>query len=139
MQPGDMARAARSTLRPASLLCIPSPAFMGTIMADDTSEVPEVPGIKVAPGSSERAPFIYCDGVALYGVNNGAIQLELAANTLMPEGKGKGVRVAVLVTAHLRCSPTAAIGLRDAINKTLAMLEQGQSQAAAHMPGSKPN
>lgn len=106
-------------------------------MADDTNEVPEVPGIKLAPGSSERAPFIYFDGAATFGTNSGAIQIELAANTLVPEGKG--VRIDVLVTAHLRCSPGAAMGLRDAIEKSLAMLSQGQEQVAAPAPGSKPN
>jgi hypothetical protein len=55
-------------------------------MENETS--PKGPGIKIAPGSSELAPFIYCDGVATYGVNNGVIQLELASNTIMPEGTG---------------------------------------------------
>jgi hypothetical protein len=76
-------------------------------------------GIKIAVGSSEQAPFIYFDGAATYGVNNGAIQIELAANTIMPEGTG--TRTDVLITAHLRCSPSAAIGLRDAITRALEM------------------
>ena len=63
------------------------------------------------------------------GVNNGAVQIELAASTLMPEATG--VRVEVLLTAHLRCSPAAAIALRGAIDKALEMLQQGQQQAAA--------
>ena len=54
---------------------------MGTIMTDNPGPVSEVPAIRVTPGSSERAPFIYLDGVPTYGTNNGAIQLELAANT----------------------------------------------------------
>jgi hypothetical protein len=85
------------------------------------SNDPQTGGIKIAAGSSEQAPFIYCDGVVTYGVNNGAIQLELGANTIMPEGLG--TRTDVLVTAHLRCSPAAAMGLRDAIDKALAMLQ----------------
>ena len=76
-------------------------------------------GIKIASGSSEQAPFIYLDGVATYGVNGGVVQLELAANTIMPEGGG--TRTDVLITAHLRCSPSAAIGLRAAINRALEM------------------
>jgi hypothetical protein len=76
-------------------------------------------GIKIAAGSSERAPFIYFDGVVTFGVNNGVIQIELAANTIIPEGVG--TKNDVLITAHLRCSPSAAIGLRDAINKALEM------------------
>jgi hypothetical protein len=77
-------------------------------------------GIKIAAGSSEQAPFIYFDGVATFGVHHGAIQIELVANALMPESGG--VRTDVLVTAHIRCSPTAAADLRQAIDKALNML-----------------
>jgi hypothetical protein len=84
-------------------------------MADETS--PKPPAIKIAPGSSELAPFIYCDGVATYGVSGGVIQLELATNTVMPEGAG--TRTDVLITAHLRCSPNAAVQLRDSITRAL--------------------
>jgi hypothetical protein len=77
-------------------------------------------GIKIASGSSEQAPFVYFDGVATYGVNHGAIQIELAANTLTPEGAG--VKTDVLVTAHLRCSPNAAADLRQALEKAINML-----------------
>lgn len=86
-------------------------------MADKPN--PTGPGLKVAPGSSELAPFIYCDGVALFGVSGGVVQLELATNTIMPEGTG--TRTDILITAHLRCSPSAAIGIRDAINRALEM------------------
>jgi len=86
-------------------------------MTDET----KAGGIKIAPGSSEQAPFIYFDGVVTYGVNNGAIQIELAANTIMPDGPG--TKTDVLITAHLRCSPAAASALRDMIDKALAMLQ----------------
>ena len=102
-------------------------------MADKTS--PKGPGIKVAPGSSELAPFIYCDGVATYGLNNEIIQLELASNTIMPEGTG--TRTDVLITAHLRCSPSAAIGLRDAITRALEM--SAENPAIEPVPHSKPH
>src|SRR5947209_8432345 len=101
-------------------------------MADDTSQIPKIPGIKIAPSSSEQAPFIYFDGVSCMGTHNGAIQIELAANSLMPEGTG--VRVDVLVTAHLRCGPVAAAALREAIDKALELLKQGQQQTTAHAP-----
>jgi hypothetical protein len=106
-------------------------------MTDDTAPTAEVPGIKIASGSSEQAPFIYFDGVTTYGTHNGAIQIELAANTIVPEGKG--VKIDVLITAHLRCSPVAAAGLRESIDKALEMLKQGQQQTAAPAPGSKPH
>jgi hypothetical protein len=108
-------------------------------MTDQTNPVPPSPGgLKIAPGSSELAPFIYFDGVPTYGVNAGAIQLELAANVLLPDGSG-GVKVDLLITAHLRCSPMGAAGLREAIDKALTLVQQGAQQVAAPAPGSKPN
>jgi hypothetical protein len=108
---------------------------MGTIMADNTNPIPEGPGIRIAPGSSERAPFVYFDGVPTFGIHNGAIQIELAANTVLPDGKG--VKIDVVITAHLRCSPAAVIALRETIDKILALLQQGQQQVAQPFPGSK--
>jgi hypothetical protein len=104
-------------------------------MTDNPSPAPEGPGIKIAPGSSELAPFIYFDGVPTFGTHNGAIQIELAANTLLPEGKG--VKIDVVVTGHLRCSPAAAIDLRNSIDRALGMLQQGQQQIAEPATGSK--
>jgi hypothetical protein len=105
-------------------------------MTDDTSPAPERP-IKIAPGTSELAPFIYFDGVPTFGSHNGTIQMELAANTILPEGKG--VKIDVVITGHLRCNPAAATELRNTIDRVLAMLEQGQQQVAEPAPGSKPN
>jgi hypothetical protein len=92
------------------------------------------PGMKIAPGSSEQAPFIYCDGVALFGITSGIVQLELAANTVMPEGTG--TRTDVLITAHLRCSPAAAVALRDAIDRALSL--PAQQAGMQPISGSKP-
>src|SRR5450755_3626958 len=102
-------------------------------MANETD--PKGPGLKIAAGSSESAPFVYCDGVATYGVNGGIIQLELASNTIIPDGTG--TRTDVLITAHLRCSPSAAMGLRDAI--TLALEMTATNQAIEPVPHSKPH
>jgi hypothetical protein len=104
-------------------------------MTDAPDRPVEPPGIKIAPGSSEQAPFVYCDGVATFGVNNGAIQLELAANTIVPEGTG--TRTDVMITAHLRCSFAAAMRLRDTITRALRMT--GLEQAVEPIPHSKPN
>lgn len=52
---------------------------------------------------------------------------------------GKGVKIDVVMTAHLRCSPTAANSLRKTIDKALALLEQEQQQVAESAQGSKPN
>src|SRR5277367_3531965 len=98
-------------------------------MADKPS--PKGPGIQIAPGSSELAPFIYCDGVATFGTNNGIVTLELAANSVVPEGAG--TRTEVLITAHLRCSVAAAGGIRDAITRSLEMVTPNQSiEAVPH-------
>jgi hypothetical protein len=83
--------------------------------------------VTVSAASAERAPFVYFDGVSCFGHHNGAIQIELAANLLMP--LGPNVRVDIIQTGHLRCSPAAAIALREALDKALAMLQQGQQQA----------
>jgi hypothetical protein len=109
---------------------------MGAVMTDNPSPLTRPPGgIKVAPGSSELAPFIYCDGIVTYGISNGIVQLELAANSVVPEGTG--TRTDVLVLAHLRCSPDVAAGIRDAIDKALALPKQAQMMEPA--AGSKPN
>jgi hypothetical protein len=72
------------------------------------------------------APFIYCDAVAAMGINNGAIELELCSRTMIPLADGVAVRNEVVITAHLRCSSTAAMNLRGAIDKALGMLAQSQ-------------
>jgi hypothetical protein len=96
---------------------------------------PKGPGIKIAPGSSELAPFIYCDGVALFGVSGGVVQLELASNTIVPEGTG--TRTDVVIIAHLRCSPAAAVQIRDTIDRALKMTTPDQT--IEPVPHSKPH
>lgn len=81
------------------------------------------------PGFSENsaAPFVYFDGVPTYGVFNGAIQLELASCVLTP---GDGFVITTFrESAHLRCSPAAALALRESINKALELLEQAAANA----------
>jgi hypothetical protein len=36
------------------------------------------------PVGSERAPFIYFDGALSYGINPGAVQIEVGAHTAIP-------------------------------------------------------
>lgn len=95
-------------------------------MADPDTPATNPGGVTVSTASAERAPFVYFDGVSCFGHHNGAIQIELAANLLMP--LGASVKVDVIQTAHLRCSPLAAIALREALDKALAMFQQGQQQ-----------
>lgn len=74
---------------------------------------------------SDAAPFIYFDAAATFGVLAGAVQIELASRILTPTPDG-GVAVRFLCNGRLRCSPTAAVHLRDALNAALNMLEQPQ-------------
>lgn len=71
----------------------------------------------------ETTPFIYFDNVASFGVLAGAVQIELAARTISPLLDG-GVSIEFVGTGHLRCSPAAAVALRDAVTKALEMLQQ---------------
>ena len=95
-------------------------------MADSETPATSQGPVIISTSSSERAPIIYFDGASCFGHHNGAIQLELAANLLMPVGAA--VRVDVVQTAHLRCSVAAALALREALEKALAMYQQGQQQ-----------
>src|ERR1700677_2519166 len=42
--------------------------------------------MNISVGSSERAPIIYFDGIATYGIQAGVVQLELGASAVLPEG-----------------------------------------------------
>jgi hypothetical protein len=79
---------------------------------------------------SGTAPFIYFDIAPIFGVMAGAIQIELASRILIPNSSG-GVKVKIIATGHLRCSPAAAQHLRSALEATLKMLEQPQEQPLA--------
>jgi hypothetical protein len=65
-------------------------------MADPDITVPAQGGVTISQTSSERAPIIYFDGVSCMGQHNGAIQIELAANLIMPASVG--VRIDVIQT-----------------------------------------
>ena len=84
--------------------------------------------VTISSTSAEQAPFIYFDGVLCFGQHQGTIQIELGANVPVPAGTG--VRVNVLQTAHIRCSLLAALSLRDALNKALALIEQEKDQVS---------
>jgi hypothetical protein len=104
-------------------------------MADPETPATNQGPVTISSSSSERAPIIYFDGASCFGHHNGAIQIELAANLLMPVGAA--VRVDVVQTAHLRCSPAAALALREALDKALAMLKLGQQQPEEAIPAMK--
>jgi hypothetical protein len=74
--------------------------------------------------AADTAPFIYFEGVVGFGINNGVIQLEVAANVATPTDR------AVIVTGHLRCTLPAAMALRQSIDRAVELLKN-TSQAAA--------
>jgi hypothetical protein len=79
---------------------------------------------------SGTAPFVYFDIIPAQGVMNGAIQIELASRILVP-GAGTSVTVKFVASGRIRCSPAAAIQLRNAIDESLKMLEQDQPSPSA--------
>jgi hypothetical protein len=78
----------------------------------------------------DTAPFVYFDLSPTHGIFAGSIQIELAARILnaVPDGS---VEIKFITTGRLRCSPTAALNLRNAIDASLKMLEQPQQAPAA--------
>jgi hypothetical protein len=96
-------------------------------MSNPSKPVAGQGGVIISPTSAEQAPFIYFDGVSCFGQHQGTIQIELAASVPIPAAAG--LRASVLQTAHIRCSPAAALSLRDALNKALALLVQERDQA----------
>jgi hypothetical protein len=91
--------------------------------------------VKIDPASSAAAPFIYSDGVTALGFQGGVIQIELAANTIVPDSEG--TKNELLVVAHLRCGPAAAKAIRDAIDRALEI--SGAEVAIVPVPPSRPN
>ncbi|MDI1265600.1 MAG: hypothetical protein PS018_20325 [bacterium] len=77
--------------------------------------------------NAAAAPFIYFDGVPLYGTYAGNLEVELAARQLMPKADGT-VASDIVCTAHLRMGPSAAVMLIDALQKALDMYSKQQEQ-----------
>src|SRR5262245_2530955 len=99
-------------------------------MVDDPHPtIKKVQAVQVAVSSTETAPFIYFDEVLTASAHQGNVRLELGAGTIIPTADGQAKTVHV-VTAHLRCSPSAAIALRKAIDNTLLLLAPAKGQAS---------
>lgn len=92
----------------------------------DTSDSGPPPIYRTPDGT----PFVVFDAVGAFGVLAGAVQIELAARIMQPIPDG-GVGVEFRTAAHLRCSPTAAAVLRDAIDGALKMLQQPPDTTSA--------
>jgi hypothetical protein len=72
------------------------------------------------------APVIFFDFAPTHGVFGGVVQVELAARALLPL-VGGGVDMKVIEVARLRCTPTAAKFLKEALAAALNMLEKPQA------------
>ena len=71
---------------------------------------------------SDAAPIIYFDGILGWGANNGVLQFEVAANTLVPSDLDAGpMKTRIVVTGHLRFSAVAARQLADLLDDALGV------------------
>lgn len=75
--------------------------------------------------NAAAAPIVYFDNVPVFGTFAGNLEIELAARLLMPKADGS-VFADMTCSAHLRCSPQAALMLIDALTKGLDMLAKQQ-------------
>ena len=76
------------------------------------------------------APLVYFDIVGAYGTMNGSIELELATRILVPRSDGS-TEVKFISSGRLRCSPNAAVNLRNGLDAALKMLEPPQADVVA--------
>jgi hypothetical protein len=76
------------------------------------------------PVGSDKAPFVYFDRAFAYGITQGAIKVELGAHTIVPTSGGTATKDEFIVTAHLRCTPSAAQDLVRALEGALNMLKK---------------
>ena len=97
-------------------------------MADQENQNP--PADLVYEDTGAMAPVLYFDIVAAYGTMNGTIEAELATRVLIPKTDGT-TDVKFLSSGRLRCSPTAAVQLRNALDAALKMQAQPQANATA--------
>jgi hypothetical protein len=70
--------------------------------------------------NTATAPLIYFDTAPIYGVLGGNLQIDIAAQVLVPTSSGSIYSDQVCV-AHLRCSHQAALMLMDTLTKALDM------------------
>lgn len=68
-------------------------------------------------------PTIYFDIAPAYGVMSGIVQIEVGARILVPH-QDDTLDVRFVTCGRLRCSATAAMHLRNALDAALKMLEQ---------------
>jgi hypothetical protein len=77
------------------------------------------------------APIVFFDGAPMFGVLNGIIEVEVAAQILTVKAGGQVVGDWTCC-AHLRCSPAAAQSLRAALDQALALINTPPLDTAKH-------
>ena len=94
-----------------------------SIKSRDATHTAPLPLLK----NAGAAPVVYFDNAPAYGAFAGHVEVELAARMLMPKPDGS-VLIDMACTAHLRCSPAAALVLIDALTKAVEMLNKQSEQ-----------
>jgi hypothetical protein len=82
------------------------------------------------PAGGVDAPFIYFDVEAGFHNVDGVVAITLAAVRTVPTG-GANLRNELVVTGYLRCSETAARGLRHALDQALLLGAKTEGEAEA--------
>ena len=100
-----------------------------TTVDNPNASIKKRQAVQVSDSSAGSAPFIYFDTVLTGGVHQGSIRVELGASAVIPSEDGQAKTVHV-ITAHLRCSPSAAVTLRNAIDAALLLLAPAKGQAS---------
>ena len=93
-------------------------------MADQN---PQPPANLVYEDTGSAASLVYFDIIGAYGIMHGTVEVELATRILSPAANG-ATDVRFLSSGRLRCNPTAAAHLRNALDAALKMLEPPQPQ-----------
>lgn len=93
-------------------------------------EIPPKTADTIIYVDNNLAPVVSFDIAPAHGVLAGTVQVELASRTLNPLADGS-VEIKFVTSGRLRCSPAAAMHLRNSLDAALRMLEQPQPSPAA--------
>jgi hypothetical protein len=96
-------------------------------MADNPAPLPAQQPFQITVAGSAAAPFLYFDAVATLGHFSGIMQIELVAQTVVPDGPN--TKTELVAVAHLRCTFAGMAALKDAIQKIETMLAPSEGKA----------
>jgi hypothetical protein len=76
----------------------------------------------VDPISVHTAPVVFFDQIPTFGVNNGVVSMMLTLSVFVPAESGEArVETKHRAVGHIRCSPAAAVALRDTLDRALLL------------------